>query len=171
MAIIGFLLREPQLLFRPFTAADHDILWNILEPAVRAGETFAMPRDMDQAAAIDFWANGKHCFIAERDGEPVGSFFIKPNQLGGGSHVANAGYVTKPEARGQGVARAMCERSIELAAEMGFKAMQFNFVVSSNLSAVTLWQRCGFEIVGTLPEAFEHPRLGYVDALVMVRKL
>jgi ribosomal protein S18 acetylase RimI-like enzyme len=101
----------------------------------------------------------------------LGSFYIRPNQLGGGGHVANGGYVTRPEARGQGVARAMCLHSLSLAAEQGFRAMQFNFVVSSNLAALTLWQRCGFAIVGRLPEAFNHPRLGFVDALVMARRL
>ena len=158
--------------FRPFLSEDADALWDVLRPAIQAGETLALPRDMNKEMAVAYWAAPeRHCFLAERDGKVLGSFYIRPNQQGGGSHVANAGYVTHPDARGQGIARQMCLRSLDVAAELGFKAMQFNFVVSSNVAAMNLWQRCGFEIVGRLPDAFDHPRLGYVDAVVMVRKL
>lgn len=157
--------------FRPYRAEDQEMLWAALEPAIREGETFALPRMMEKQAALDHWNGGDHIpFVAESDGEVVGGFYIRPNQRGGGAHIANGGYVTNPARRGQGIARAMCLRSLEIAAEMGFRAMQFNFVVSSNVSAVRLWQSCGFEIVGRLPDAFHHPRLGYVDALVMVRR-
>jgi GNAT superfamily N-acetyltransferase len=160
------------MLFRSYTPDDESALWRLLEPTIREGETFALPRDMDRDAAVAYWAApDRHCFLAERDGEILGSFYIRANQLGGGAHVANGGYVTLPAARGQGVARAMCLRSLELAAELGFRAMQFNFVVSSNAPAMKLWQDCGFAIVGRLSEAFLHPRLGYVDAVVMARTL
>lgn len=157
---------------RPYQSSDDDALWSALAPAIQSGETLALPTDMSRDAALGYWtADDRQCFVAEREGELLGSFYIRANQLGGGGHVANGGYVTLPEARGQGVARAMCLSSLGLAAEQGFRAMQFNFVVSSNLAALTLWQRCGFAIVGRLPEAFHHPRLGYVDALVMARRL
>jgi ribosomal protein S18 acetylase RimI-like enzyme len=110
-------------------------------------------------------------FVAESEGEVVGTYFMRPNQSGGGSHVANCGYMTAPWAVGRGVARAMCAHSLEHAKARGYRAMQFNFVVSTNERAVRLWQDFGFAIVGRLPEAFHHPRLGYVDALVMSRNL
>ena len=158
--------------FRPYRPQDADALWEVIGPAIKAGETFALPRDMSKEEAVAYWTTpDKDCWLAEIDGEVLGCFYIRPNQMGGGRHFANGSYTTKPEARGRGLARAMCMRSIELATEQGYKAMQFNFVVSSNVAAMTLWQRCGFEIVGRLPGAFEHPRLGYVDAVVMVRQL
>jgi len=157
---------------RPYQPDDAAAVWRILEPVIRAGETYALPPDMDKPEALDYWAGGDHsCFVAELEGEVQGTYFLRPNQLGGGAHVANAGYATLEEARGQGIARAMCVHSLENAAERGYRLMQFNFVVSSNVSAVTLWQRCGFDIVGTVPEAFDHPRLGYVDAHIMARRL
>jgi len=157
---------------RPYLPSDAAALWQVIEPAVRGGETYALPRDMTEAAALAWWtAADRDVFVHERDGEIVGSYFVRPNQLGGGSHVANAGYATRLDARGQGIARAMCEHSQEHAAARGFRLMQFNFVVSSNLGAVTLWQRCGFDIVGTVPEGFSHPRLGYVDIHIMAKRL
>jgi GNAT superfamily N-acetyltransferase len=159
-------------IIRPFRPSDAPALWQVIGPAIHAGETYALPRDMGEEEAIAWWSGGDHqAHIYERAGEVLGSYFIRPNQLGGGGHVVNAGYATRPDARGQGIARAMCEHSQGLAVESGFRLMQFNFVISSNVGAVTLWQRCGFEIVGTVPEAFEHPRLGYVDAHIMVKRL
>jgi GNAT superfamily N-acetyltransferase len=157
---------------RPYRSADASAVWQVTGPAIRSGETYALPRDMEEADALAWWAEGDHeAFVYESEGEVLGSYFIRPNQMGGGSHVANAGYATRPEARGRGIARAMCEHSQEQAAAQGFRLMQFNFVISSNVGAVTLWQRCGFEIVGTVPEAFSHPRLGYVDTYIMAKRL
>jgi GNAT superfamily N-acetyltransferase len=139
---------------------------------IRAGETYALPRDMSRDAALGYWcAPGHSVFVAEADGQVLGTYFLRPNQKGGGAHVANCGYVTAPEAAGRGIARAMCAHSLELAKALGFRAMQFNFVVSTNERAVATWARFGFDIVGRLPGAFEHPRLGFVDALVMHRAL
>jgi ribosomal protein S18 acetylase RimI-like enzyme len=122
--------------------------------------------------ALDYWFGSQHeVFVAEEDGQVLGTYFLQPNQRGGGSHVGNCGYVTAPWATGRGVARAMCAHSLERARERGFKAMQFNFVVSTNKRAIALWQSFGFEIVGRLPGAFEHPTVGFVDALVMYRSL
>jgi ribosomal protein S18 acetylase RimI-like enzyme len=110
-------------------------------------------------------------FLAEEGSEVVGSYYLRANNRGGGAHVANCGYIVAPDAMGRGVARAMCRQSLDRARERGFRAMQFNFVISSNERAVRLWQSCGFEIVGRLPAAFDHPRLGFVDAFVMYRTL
>lgn len=157
---------------RAYRSSDAAALWQILSPIIEAGETYALPRDMTEGAALEWWTGGDNqAFVYERDGEVLGSYFLRANQQGGGSHVANAGYATRPDARGQGIARALCEHSQEQAAARGFRLMQFNIVVSSNVGAVTLWQRCGFEIVGTVPEAFSHPRLGYVDGHIMVKRL
>jgi ribosomal protein S18 acetylase RimI-like enzyme len=110
-------------------------------------------------------------FVAADESTVAGTYYLRANQLGGGAHVANCGYVTAPWATGRGVARAMCEHSLVYAKERGFLAMQFNLVVSTNTRAIKLWKRLGFETVGTLPGAFAHPALGFVDALVMFRKL
>ncbi len=151
---------------------DHDAIWRIIEPVIRAGETYALPRDMSEADAIAYWTGpDRETFVAEADGRLVGTYYLRANQAGGGSHVANCGYMTATEAAGRGVARAMCEHSLQAARERGFRGMQFNFVVSSNERAVRLWGSLGFETVGRLPEAFGHPTLGDVDALVMFRKL
>jgi ribosomal protein S18 acetylase RimI-like enzyme len=101
----------------------------------------------------------------------VGTYYLRANNRGGGAHVANCGYMTAPGATGRGVARAMCAHSLDEARRRGFAAMQFNFVIASNERAVRLWRSCGFEIVGTLPGAFDHPTRGFVDAYVMYRKL
>ena len=163
---------HPSLLIRAACAADQTAIWAILEPTIRAGETFALPRDMGEADAIGYWTGlGRAAFVAEADGRVVGTYFLRGNQLGGGDHVANAAYATDPSQRGRGIARRMAEHSLEAARASGFLAMQFNFVVSSNESAVHLWESLGFEVVGRLPGAFRHPRLGFVDALVMFRRL
>jgi ribosomal protein S18 acetylase RimI-like enzyme len=152
--------------------ADADFVWAILEPTIRAGETYTLPREMSRSEALDYWFAPQHeVFVAEDEARILGTYFLQPNQQGGGSHVANCGYVTAPWATGRGVARAMCAHSLDCARERGFKAMQFNFVVSTNERAVALWQSFGFEIVGRLPGAFYHPAAGFVDALVMYRSL
>jgi GNAT superfamily N-acetyltransferase len=127
---------------------------------------------MTREHALAYWFGADHeVFVAEDAGCVLGTYFLHPNQKGGGSHVANCGYMTAQHATGRGIARAMCEHSLECARERGFRAMQFNFVVSSNQRAVRLWQSCGFQIVGNLPEAFLHPQLGYVNSFVMFRLL
>jgi ribosomal protein S18 acetylase RimI-like enzyme len=157
---------------RPAQPLDAPGIWAILEPIIRAGETCALPRDMTRDAALAYWM-GADCetFVAEEDGRILGTYYLKPNQLGGGAHVANCGYATAAEASGRGVGRAMCEHSLILARSKGYRAMQFNFVVITNDRAVKLWQGLGFQIVGTIPAAFAHPTHGDVDAYVMHRKL
>ncbi len=160
------------MIIRPATANDASAIWEILEPIIRAGETYTLPRDMSREDALAYWHTREHeVFVAEEAGDILGTYFLRENQKGGGSHVANCGYMTAPRAAGRGVARAMCSQSLELACARGFRAMQFNFVVSTNERAVRLWQSFGFEILARLPNAFLHPTLGYVDALVMHRVL
>jgi ribosomal protein S18 acetylase RimI-like enzyme len=160
------------MLIRNAAAADGDAIWRIMEPIVRAGETYTLPRDMDMDSALAYWHSAGHeVFVAEENGEIVGTYFLQANQKGGGAHVANCGYMTAASATGRGVARAMCTHSLERARERGFRAIQYNFVISSNERAVRLWQSFGFEIVGSLPKAFLHPKLGYVDAYIMYRDL
>src|SRR5438270_12644907 len=151
---------------------DAELIWAIIEPTIRAGETYTIARDITNVAALDYWFAPDHeVFIAEEEGAArvLGTYFLRANQRGGGSHVANCGYITAQLATGRGVARAMCAHSVEHARDRGFRAMQFNFVVSTNERAIALWHRLGFEIVGRLPGAFRHPTAGFVDALVMYR--
>lgn len=158
---------------RPASLDVHaDSVWAILEPTIRAGETYTLPRDMTPEDALDYWFASRHeVFVAEEDGHVLGTYFLQPNQQGGGAHVANCGYITAPWSTRRGVARAMCAHSLDRARERGFRSMQFNFVVSTNQRAIALWRSFGFEIVGRLPGAFHHPSAGFVDALVMYRSL
>jgi len=157
---------------RPATPDDHHAIWRILEPVIRAAETYTLPSSMSREDALAYWHGpGHEVFVAEENGQILGTYFLHPNQRGGGAHVANCGYMTAPWATGRGVARAMCQHSLVHAKSRGFRAMQFNFVVSTNERAVRLWHSLGFETVGRLPQAFLHPKLGPVDALVMYRHL
>ena len=158
---------------RPATPADAASIWTIIGPVIRAGETYTLDRDMSEAEAIAYWmAPEKETFVAEGEGgELLGTYYLQANQAGGGRHIANCGYMTSAAATGRGVARSMCAHSLERAKERGFRGMQFNFVVSTNERAVRLWESMGFEVVGRLPGAFEHPSEGFVNALVMFQDL
>ncbi len=157
---------------RPATEADWPAIKAIVGPVLAAGETYAVDTGLDAEGLRAYWMMPAHeVFVAEVDGAVVGTYYLMANQRGGGAHVANCGYMTAPEARGKGVARAMCLHSLERAKARGFRAMQFNHVVSTNTGAVALWQKLGFEIVGTLPKAFHHPVHGYVDSYVMFQAL
>jgi L-amino acid N-acyltransferase YncA len=157
---------------RPARAEDADALWAILSPVIRAGETYALEPAMSRADALAYWMGAdRETFVAEADGAILGTYYLRTNQPGGGAHVCNCGYMTAAAATGRGVARAMCAHSIETARARGYRAMQFNFVVSTNERAVRLWESMGFAIVGRLPGAFRHPVQGFVDALVMHRTL
>jgi ribosomal protein S18 acetylase RimI-like enzyme len=157
---------------RPAHPTDHDAIWAILESVIRSGDTYTLPRDLSREETLRYWfSEGHEVFVAEQDSALLGTYFLKTNQRGGGSHVANCGYVTASSATGRGIASAMCLHSLDHARARGFKAMQFNFVVSTNDRAVRLWQKHGFRIVGQLPKAFLHPEQGYVDAYIMFREL
>jgi len=160
------------MLIRPAVSRDANAIWAIMEPIIRAGETYTLPRDMDKESALAYWLSAeREVFVAEDNGDIIGTYCLQANQKGGGAHVANCGYITAVSATGRGVARAMCAHSLDRARERGFRAMQFNFVISTNERAVRLWQSFGFEIVGRLPGAFQHPAQGYVDAYIMYRDL
>ncbi|WP_207180610.1 GNAT family N-acetyltransferase [Methylobacterium indicum] len=157
---------------RPARPDDAPAIWSILAPVIRAGETYTLDPDMTEAEALAYWMGpDKETFVAEEAGEVVGTYYMRPNQAGGGSHVCNCGYMTRTGATGRGIARGMAEHSLAHARARGYRGMQFNFVVSTNERAVRLWHSLGFETVGRLPLAFRHPTHGYVDALVMFQAL
>jgi len=163
---------SPEILIRAATQADADAIWSIVEPTIRAGETFGLDRDLSRQDGLAFWLRpGQETFVAESQGQVLGVYYLRPNYGGGGGHVCNCGYMTAAASQGRGVARRMGEHSLAHARARGFAAMQFNFVVSSNLRAVALWRSLGFQVVGQSPRAFEHPILGRVDTLVMHREL
>lgn len=160
------------MLIRPATAADDEGILEVVMPIIRSGETYAMPRDLAPAEALAWWRSPGHAVsVAVEDGVVLGTAFVHANQRGGGSHVANAAFMTRASSTGRGVASALCRHALAWAAAQGYAAMQFNFVVATNARAIALWQRLGFAIVGRLPGAFRHPSLGFVDALVMFRRL
>lgn len=144
----------------------------IVMPVIRAGDTYALDRDMSPDDALSYWTGpDRETYVLDDGGDIVGTYYLRRNQAGGGDHVCNAGYMTAASATGRGIGARMANHSFGRACELGYRAMQFNFLVSSNVGAVALWTRLGFAIVGRLPEAFHHPRSGYVDALVMYRML
>jgi ribosomal protein S18 acetylase RimI-like enzyme len=151
---------------------DFDRIWPFFHAIVAAGETFAYPPDATKEVGFDLWfGHGHRVFVYEEDGAILGTYFIRQNQPGLGAHVCNCGYMVSGEARGRGVATALCAHSQATAVALGYKAMQYNFVVSTNEQAIRLWQKHGMEIVARLPKAYKHSRLGYVDALVMYKWL
>ena len=157
---------------RPATEQDRDAIWNIFHEVVAAGDTYAFDPGMSREEALAYWFRADtRTYVAENDGRVVGTYILTANQPGLGSHVANAAFMVAQDTRGLGVGRNMAEHSLSEAGRLGFRAMQFNFVVSTNTSAIHLWQQLGFKIVGTLPGAFRHSKLGYVDVYVMFRSL
>jgi len=160
------------LTLRAATPHDHPAIWSILEPVIRAGETYALPRDMTREAALAYWAGpDRETFVAVEGGEVLGTYYLRANQQGGGAHVANCGYITAAHATGRGIARAMAAHSLAHARARGFTAMQFNFVISTNTRAIALWEQLGFATLCRLPGAYLHPKAGLVDALVMFREV
>ena len=158
---------------RAFRSTDWPALWPILQATIAKGDTYTFAPDASEQSILNAWVQTPVAvFVAcAADGQILGSYFIKANQAGNAAHVSNCGYVVADAARGQGVATKMCEHSQSTALALGFLAMQFNFVIASNQVAVRLWRRLGFAIVGTLPRAFRHPQLGFVDAFVMYKWL
>ena len=157
---------------RPAATADHDAIWDIFRTVISGGDAYVFEPDTSREEALAYWFRaGTHTYVAEVDGVVLGSYIIKANQPGLGSHIANGSYMVSAAARGQGLGRKLGEHSLVEAKRLGFRAMQYNIVVSTNAPAVHLWQQLGFDIVGTLPGAFRHASLGYVDAYVMFRSL
>jgi len=157
---------------RPALDSDRDAVWKIFQATIAPGDAFVYDPNTPREEAVAYWfANGTRTYVAEQEGKVVGSYILRPNRPGLGDHVSNAGFMVAPEARRLGVGRAMGEHALAEARRLGYRAMQFNFVISTNESAVRLWQQLGFRIVGTLPGAFRHSREGFVDAYVMYRSL
>jgi GNAT superfamily N-acetyltransferase len=157
---------------RVATDSDDDSIWKIFREVIAAGETYPLDPNTSREEALAYWSQCRaHVYVVEKESEIVGSYSLHANQAGGGAHVANAGFIVERSGRGQGIGRAMGEHCLSEACRLGFRALQFNFVVSSNESAVRLWQELGMKIVGTLPGAFRHPTKGYVDVYVMYRSL
>lgn len=162
------------MVIRRYERQDWNDVWAILRPIFRSGETYAYPLDIAEDEARRTWTGSpKEVFIVHDvdTGQIVGTYYLKPNYDGPGAHVCNCGYAVSANARGKGVASLMCVHSQEQAALRGFRAMQFNLVAASNDGAVRLWKKLGFNIVGTLPGAFRHASLGFVDAYVMYKTL
>jgi len=160
------------MIIREINPQDYDALWRIFHEVVAKADTYAYPKETTQTEAIELWVNyPRKTYVVEEEGQVIGTYYIKTNQVGQGSHVCNCGYMVSSHARGKGVASMMCEHSQQIAKELGYKAMQFNFVASSNTGALSLWKKLGFEQVGQLPKAFDHPALGYIDAVVMYKWL
>lgn len=157
---------------RAASATDFEQIWPIFHEIVAAGDTYGYPRETTREQALAIWVGApRKTFVVEEDGRVLGTYFIKTNQQGPGDHVCNCGYMVSASARGRGLATAMCEHSQQIARELGYRAMQFNFVAASNSRAIALWNTLGFATVGRLPQAFRHPSLGYIDALVMYKWL
>ena len=157
---------------RPAALPDRDAIWSIFHEVVAAGDTYAFDPKMSREHALAYWFRADtHTYVAENNGQMVGTYILRANQPGPGSHVANAAFMVAQDTRGLGVGRKMGAHSLSEARLLGFRAMQFNFVVSTNTPAIRLWQQLGFKIVGTLPGAFRHSRAGYIDAYVMFRSL
>lgn len=160
------------MIIREATSKDFNDIWPIFREIAEAGETYAYPQNITKEKAFDIWMKStRKTFVIEVDGKILGTYYLKTNQPGPGNHVCNCGYMVSSSARGRGLATNMCEHSQVIAKKLGYKAMQFNFVASTNKGAVNLWQKLGFDIVGRLPKAFHHPAKGYVDALVMYKWL
>lgn len=158
---------------RQMTDADWPEVWAMMQPVIRAGETYPYARDMTAAGAHKMWLDIPEASYVAADelGKLLGTYYIKPNQPTLGAHVANCGYIVAENARGRGVASRMCEHSQAEALRLGYRAMQYNLVVKTNEASVYLWKKMGFTIVGTLPGAFHHPAHGYVDAFILYKEL
>jgi len=157
---------------REATEKDKAQIWEIIKFVISAGDSFTLSPDSAREEMLADWCSPeKHTYVAVSENKVVATFYIKANQPGLGSHVANASYMVAPEARGKGIGRKIGEFSIAEAKRLGYHAMQFNFVVKSNEKAVSLWQSLGFEIIGEIPEAFRHIENGLTNAYIMYRKL
>lgn len=157
---------------RPATADDAEPIGKIFKAVVEPGDTYSFSPDTSEREAVAYFLGpGITCFVAEDDGRVVGMYKLIANRPGRGSHVSNASFMVDPAAQGKGIGRALGEHCLVEARRQGYEAMQFNFVVSTNTAGVALWKKLGFEIVGTLPKAFDHATLGKVDAYVMHRLL
>jgi len=157
---------------RTAVEVDKPAVWQIIKAVIAGGDTYVFPPETPRDEMLEYWFSPeKYVYVAEQDGNILGTFWLKPNYPGLGSHICNAAYMVAPDAAGKGIGRKMAEYSLEEARRLGFTAMQFNFVVASNTAAVRLWESIGMEIIGEIPDAFDHKRDGLTNAYVMYRKL
>ncbi|UCD78622.1 MAG: GNAT family N-acetyltransferase [Desulfobacterales bacterium] len=158
---------------RKFKETDWGQVWPIIKRVFRAGETYAFSPKITEEEAHKVWIElPQETYVAaDQNSALLGTYYIKPNQPGLGAHVCNCGYIVSESARGKGIATRMCEHSQQVAVDLGFRAMQFNLVVSTNAGAISLWKKLGFQVIGKLPKAFNSKSVGYVDALVMYKEL
>ena len=157
---------------REATVSDFELIWPMFKEVATAGETYAFDTDISKKDAQQIWIETPaKTFVVQESGEILGTYYLKTNHQGPGNHVCNCGYIVSSAARGRGLATTMCKHSQVIARDLGYKAMQFNFVASSNTGAIRLWKTLGYEIVGQLPKAFKHPKQGLIDALVMYKWL
>lgn len=166
------MAKDEMLNIRLADGRDKPAVWSIIKPVIAGADTYVFDPESSEDEMLDYWFSAeKHIYVAEIDGDIVATFWLKANQPGLGSHVANAAYMVSPAAHGKGIGREIAEWSLDEARRLGFTAMQFNFVVKSNEFAVRLWQNLGFEIIGEIPDAFQHAKNGLTNALIMYRKL
>ena len=154
------------------TENDFRLFWPVFKSIIEAEETYAFDPHMSYNEAYDLWClSPQACYVAKENSEVIGTYYLKPNSAGPSAHICNCGYMVSPESRGKGVAKALCQHSQKVAVELGYLAMQFNSVVSTNETAVKLWKKLGYEIVGVIPKAYKHRRFGFVDCFVMYKQL
>lgn len=159
-------------IIRKATPEDYDTVWNIFQQVIQTEDTYVFPSNSPKEVLQPMWfASYMETYVAEIEDEIVGTYILKPNQLGLGSHIANASYMVDPKHQGQGIGGQLCAHSIELAKTLGYVGIQFNIVVSTNTAAIALWQKFGFEIIGTTPKGFNHAILGLVDTYIMYKAL
>jgi len=157
---------------REAAVSDYDSIWQLFKSVIKSGDTYVFDPHTKKENLSKYWfAANMKTFVAEKNGLIRGTYIIKPNQVGLGSHIANCSYMVHPDYQGKGIGKLLCEHSLKYAKDTGYKAIQFNLVVSTNTAAVKLWGEYGFEIIGTIPEGFNHKDLGYVDAYIMFKKL
>lgn len=166
------MLNPHELSIRLASLADEAGIWQVLEPNIRAGETVPLDRELSRGAALAHWlAPRTEVYVAEQEGTILGSYSLRARQGGGGAHIATSVYLVSPSATGRGIAQAMGEHSLARARELDFSGLSLDFVISTDERRLKLWQRSGFEVVGRLPKAFQHPTAGLVDVLTLFRGL
>lgn len=162
----------PNLIIRKADFSDHEAIWEILEPIIRRGGTYVFSTERTKSEMLEYWLNtDKVTYVAEEKGLILGTFYLKANQPDFGDHICNAGFMVNSETQGKGIGRKMGQFALEEARRLGFRAMQFNFVIKTNESAVKLWKSIGFQVIGEVPSAYRHPQLGEVPALIMYQLL
>jgi len=159
------------MIIRKAKQNDYDSVWEIFKEVIKTGDTYVFDPNTSKSDMQKYWfALNMHTYVLENEDKVLGTYFLRPNQVDLGNHIANGAYMVHPEAQNQGIGKKLCEHSLIQAKELGFKAMQFNFVVSANKYAVQLWKNYGFEVIGTIPKAFRHQKLGLVAVYIMYKE-